>query len=185
MEILVKAPEAAKFYDISISNLRKLAREGKIKTKLTSGGHYRYIITKDIISEESDSELSQYIIYARVSSKKQEHDLERQIKFLRNKYPKHSLVRDIGSGINFKRKGFQTILDKLFKGDIKEVVVAYSDRFSRFGFEFFQWIFSKFGATLHQLEASSNSSEDELLSDVMEILTVFTARYHGRRKYNN
>lgn len=185
MEIIVKAEEAAKYYNISLSNLRKLAREGKVLTKTTPGGHYRYIIETEVIIEESDIDLSEYIIYARVSSKKQEDDLSRQIKYLKSRYPKYSVIRDIGSGINYKRKGFQTILEQLFKGNIKEVVVAYPDRFSRFGFELFEWIFSKFGATLKSLDQLSNSRESEMLSDIMEIFTVFTAKYHGSRKYNN
>ena len=43
--------------------------------------------------------------------------------YLKQKYPKYTIVSDIGSGINFKRKGFQTILDKIFEGNVSEVVV--------------------------------------------------------------
>ena len=180
MEILVKPPEAAKHYNVSISTLRRWARNGKIKYEETEGGHYRYYITTDeTIKDTAEQELSEYIIYARVSSKKQQPDLIRQIKFLRKKYPGYT---DIGSGINFKRKGFQTILERLFNGTIKEVVVAYPDRFSRFGFDLFEWIFNKFGGKLVHLQASTTSGEHDFLS---EIITVFTARYNGKRKYNN
>lgn len=186
MELRVKAPEAAKHFNVSISTLRRWARDGKIKYEETEGGHYRYYITKEESTEDTPKDqLSQYILYARVSSKKQQPDLIRQIKFLRKKYPEYSLITDIGSGINFKRKGFQTILERLFEGTIKEVVVAYPDRFSRFGFDLFEWIFNKFGGKLVHMHATTSSEENEFLSEIMEIITVFTARYHGRRKYSN
>jgi predicted site-specific integrase-resolvase len=104
--------------------------------------------------------------------------------FYKSKFPKYSVITDIGSGINYKRKGFQTILDRLFSNNIKEVVIVYPYRFSRFSFELFQSIFTKFGATLRFFKSTISSPEDELLSDIMEVLTVFTARYYGKRKYN-
>jgi predicted site-specific integrase-resolvase len=62
-------------------------------------------------------------------------------------------------------------------------VVAHQDRFTRFGFDFFQWLFERFGAVLDSVERSTRSREEELLGDVMEVFTVFTARYYGSRKY--
>jgi len=185
MEILVKPPEAAKHFGVSISTLRRWARNGLVKFEVTEGGHYRYFITKEVSYNTPENDISEFIIYGRVSSKKQEQDLHRQIKFIRKQFPEYSIITDIGSGINYKRKGFQTILERLFKGNIKEVVVAYPDRFSRFGFDLFQWIFNKFGAKLTNIGAESVSEESEFFSDIMEIITVFTARYYGRRKYGN
>jgi predicted site-specific integrase-resolvase len=117
-----------------------------------------------------------------VSSKKQEVNLKNQIKYLKGKYPKYKVVSDVGSGINYKRAGFKWILQQLFKGNIKEVVVASKDRFSRFGFDLFEWIFSEFGAVLKS--ASQYEEDEDFVGDIMEIFTVFTARYHGRRRYN-
>ena len=97
----------------------------------------------------------------------------------------HSVVQDIGSGLNYKRKGFQTILEQLFKGNIKRVVVAHQDRFTRFGFDFFEWLFKHFGAVLESVDRTTKSREEELLGDVMEVFTVFTARYYRSRKYKN
>jgi predicted site-specific integrase-resolvase len=74
----------------------------------------------------------------------------------------------------------------LFKGDIKEVVVAHKDRFTRFSFEFFEWLFAEFGAVLTSLESEEYAEGDtgnELTDDLMSIITVFTARYYGSRKY--
>jgi putative resolvase len=181
----VKAEEAAEYYQISISNLRKWAREGRIPVSKTPGGHYVYHLPEvdDPIASPPPCDWCPNVIYSRVSSRKQRCDLARQSAFLQHKYPKYTLIEDIGSGINYKRPGFLTILEQLFKGNIKTVMVAHSDRFSRFGFEFFQWLFSQFGAVLDAVEKPKSDSGDELVEDIMEVFTVFTARYYGSRKY--
>jgi len=117
------------------------------------------------------------------SSRKQQSDLERQTEYLSQKYPNHTIILDIGSGINFERKGFKRILEEVFKGNIREVVVAHKDRFSRFGYKLFEWIFQQHGATLVCDKETANNQTEELSDDLMAIITVFTARYHGRRKY--
>ena len=83
------------------------------------------------------------ICYARVSSEKQKEDLDRQCEYLRQKCPDHELIKDIGSGLNWKRKGFTSILERSYQRDIEEVVVTHKDRLCRFAFELVEWIFSK------------------------------------------
>lgn len=183
---ILKAKQASQYYNISISNLRKWAREGKIPVKITKGGQYQYIIKEE--NSECPEQISENIIYARVSSKKQFNDLQRQGDKLQRTFPDFTLIKDIGSGINFKRKGFIKILELLFQKKINKVVVANKDRFSRFGFEFFEWMFKQFGATLEVIQTNSNtelSSNEELANDIMEIITVFTARFYGSRRYQN
>jgi predicted site-specific integrase-resolvase len=102
---------------------------------------------------------------------------------LRSRYPGYAIIEDIGSGLNNKRHGFRTILEQLFKGNVKHVVVAHTDRFSRLGFDFFEWMFGQFGAVLESVEKAETDTGNELVEDVMEVLTVFTARYYGKRKY--
>jgi predicted site-specific integrase-resolvase len=186
MTTVVQPSEAAKYYNISIPNLRKLAREGKVPYKLTPGGHYRYPINIDKNTNEKRTDDNQegYYIYARVSSRKQKNDLERQVSYLKSRFPGYKLITDIGSGINYERKGFKTILEQLFERNIKRVVVAHKDRFTRFSFEFFQWLFQKFGGILESVEKETGKDGD-FIDDIMEVFTVFTARYHGRRKYKN
>lgn len=183
MSIVLKAKDAAKHYNISVSNLRKWAREGRIETEITEGGRYNYIIRD--VQEQCPEQISQSIIYARVSSKKQQNDLQRQVSMLQGAFPDSTLITDIGSGINFKRKGFRKIMELLFQRKIQSVVVAHGDRFSRFGFDFFQWIFKEFGATLESVRNAEPNSNAELADDLMEVITVFTARYYGRRKYKD
>jgi predicted site-specific integrase-resolvase len=183
----LKAAEAAQYYGTSISNLRKWAREGRINVTETPGGHYVYNVPdiEDPIATHDTCKWCPYVLYSRVSSRKQRQDLERQSQFLKHRYPGYSLIEDIGSGLNNKRPGFRAILEQLFAGNIQKVVVAHPDRFSRFGFDFFEWLFSKFGAVLEAVDRPKAESGEELVDDIMEVFTVFTARYYGSRKYKN
>lgn len=180
----VKAAEAASFYGTSLSNLRKWAREGVIPTDRTPKGRFLYVLPDEHPAAIGPNEWSGNIVYARVSSHKQKDDLNRQANFLAAKYPQFTIITDIGSGINYERKGFLTILERLFKGDVKRVVVAHQDRFTRFGFDFFQWLFQQFGAVLESVVQPNASSGEDMVADIMEVFTVFTARYYGRRAYH-
>ena len=176
----VKPKEASKHYNVSEQALRQWAHDGKIKYYTTKGGHRRYSIG----TIDPKNEAGAKVIYARVSSKKQQGDLDRQVEFLQNKYPKYRVVTDIGSGINFKRRGFKGILEGVFKGTIKEVVVAKRDRFTRFGFDLFEWIFTEHNSQLISDQSDiGKCPENELSEDLMAIITVFSSKYYGRRKY--
>ena len=179
----VKPHEACDYFNVSDQCLRTWAKQGKIKYKITKGGHRRYLLPS---TKEKEDFTPQKVIYARVSSKKQRGDLEIQIQYLQERYPEHNVISDIGSGINSKRVGFKRILDGVFKGTIKEVVVAHRDRWSRFGYELFEWIFEEHGSQLICDDIIEIKDENEELSeDLMAIITVFSSRYHGKRRYKN
>jgi len=176
----VKASEARKYFAVSDDTLRRWAKTEKIQIQKTKGGHRRYYINPK--KTQSDSRKS--IIYTRVSSKKQQTELINQTKFMQEKIPEYTVISDIGSGLNENRKGLNAILDLLFSNNLKQVVVASKDRFTRFNFKLFQNIFNKFNATLTSLsEQEHRSEEQELSEDLMSIITVFSARYYGRRSY--
>lgn len=178
----VKPKEASKYFNVSENTLRVWSSQGKIKYTTTKGGHRRYCI-----NDEPKETKQIKVIYSRVSSKKQHEDLQRQTEYLKTKYPEHTIVTDIGSGINFQRKGFKRILEGVFKGNISEVVVAHKDRFTRFGYSLFEWIFKQHHSTLicdkEEDKEEDKEPENELTEDLMSIITVFTARYYGKRKY--
>jgi putative resolvase len=176
--MLVSSKAACEYYNVADSTLRRWARTGEIECSKTKGGHYRYNIDP---VKETQYKYNYKIIYCRVSSKKQESNLKNQIKYLKKLYPKHTVISDVGSGINYKRPGFKRILQQLFEGNIKEVIVASKDRFSRFGFDLFKWIFSQFGAVLKS--ASQYEESEDFIGDIMEVFTGFAARYHKRRRY--
>jgi len=176
--MFVSPKQASQHFNVSTETLRLWAKNGKIKFIKTKKGHRRYEIN---IQDHKQERIS--IIYARVSSKKQEDDLKRQILFLQQKYPTFELITDIGSGINFKRKGLNSILDRLFNGTIKEIVVAHKDRLTRFGFELFEFMCKKFNTKLTVVDEEIKSPIEDLSEDLFSIITVFTARYNGIRKY--
>lgn len=178
----VTPKQAKQIFKVTDKTLRRWEKKGKITSTRTEGGHRRYKIHRGKINK---NKRGKQIIYARVSSGKQKEDLERQINYLKRAFPKHILVTDIGSGINFNRKGFKAILEELFTYNIEEVVVTSQDRFARFGFDFFEFLFKKFDSKIHVInEKQIKTAEQELSEDIISIITVFTARYHGRRKYN-
>lgn len=182
----VTPKEAAKYHNVTENCLRNWSIDGRIKYTTTKGGHRRYLLEEKteecVVAQQESTKLS--IIYTRVSSKKQQGDLERQTKYLKEKYPNHTSITDVGSGINFQRPGFRRILEGVFKGTIQQVVVAHRDRFTRFGYDIFEWIFQQHGAELIYDKEQEGSSENEMAEDLLAIITVFAARHHGRRKYN-
>lgn len=163
---------------VSTNTLSRWAKCGRIQSVKTDGGHNRYI--ESVCSTASKKKY----IYARVSSVKQSEDLQRQIAFLQASHPDHEVVKDIGSGLNFKRRGLTSLLDAAFAGNVSEIVVAHRDRLCRFGFDMLKQIFAKLEVSVTVLsDQSVQEPTSELADDLLSIITVFTARYYGTRKY--
>ena len=199
---------AAKYFGVSPNTVRLWDTKGYIKTVRVNGsltGHRRYDISSfsgTVNSVDNSSTNKQVhvnvacidtqdkqpnkrgIIYARVSSRHQKDDLERQVNKLHNEYPAYEIVKDIGSGINFKRFGFLKLIERAINRDFDELVVAHKDRFCRFAFDFFKWFFNQYGITVVVLnETHQQSTEQELAEDLLSIIHVFSCRQNGRRKY--
>jgi predicted site-specific integrase-resolvase len=184
----VTTKKAKEISQVTVKTLRLWDKEGKIRTIRTSSNIQRYNLKdiQNIISRSDPDETKEKICYCRVSSTKQMDDLDRQKDFFRNKFPTDSLVTDVGSGINWKRKGLTTILDKAMHGDISEIVVAHRDRLCRFAFELLEWIFERNGVKLVVLnEEKDHSSDQELTDDILSIIHVYSCRKMGKRKYKN
>jgi len=136
--------------------------------------------------EEKDEHKTENIIYARVSSVHQQEDLQRQIQDLRTAYPNHTVLSDVGSGLNFKRKGLQTLLERVLRGVVQEVVVMHKDRLCRYGVELLEFVFKETGTkfVVHGQDEEANDTR-ELADDLLAITTVFVARHNGRRSAAN
>jgi predicted site-specific integrase-resolvase len=158
-----RAAEAAEHYEVSSKTLSRWCERGLIQFKETPGGQRRYGIG-DFKPKK------QRICYCRVSSSKQHGDLERQKAQMRETYPDHDIIDDVGSGINFKRPGLLRILDAAAKGDVEEVVVAHRDRLARFGVELVEWILRTNDVKLVVLQRDLDppSPECELADDSSE-----------------
>ena len=182
MDEYVKPEDARRILGVSDDILRKWAREGKIEyIRIGKGTHRRYKIDSFLPKKER-----RRICYARVSSAEQKADLESQVRYLRERYPNHEIVKDIGSGLNFERKGFKAILDSAIKGDIEEIVVSSRDRLCRFGFELIRLFVEKSGGKITVLGDERNkSSEQELSEDLLSIIHIYSCRQMGKRSYKN
>lgn len=188
MDGYVNSKEAREILRVTAPTLRRWDKEGKIETFRTPSGIRRYsrASIQKIMSKERSRDDKISIAYCRVSSKKQADDLERQKDFFKSRYPNHELVFDIGSGINFKRRGLQTILERSMQGEIKEVVVSHRDRLCRFALELIEWILLKNNTKLIVLDKDDHKSgSEELAEDVLSIIQVFACREMGKRRYTS
>jgi predicted site-specific integrase-resolvase len=178
VDTMLSPKEMSTKFGVSTNTLSRWAKIGKIQSIKTSGGHNRYI------EQQCKAPAKKKFIYARVSSVKQSEDLQRQIAFLQASHPHHEIIKDIGSGLNFKRRGLGSILDAAFAGNVSEIVVAHRDRLCRFGFDLLKQIFAKLEVSITVLsDQSVQEPTSELADDLLSIITVFTARYYGSRKY--
>jgi len=187
--VWIKPKEAAELLRVTPHTLIRWDKEGKINSTRTPSGQRRYDLQdiknySGVYTPYKTKTEKHKICYCRVSSQKQSDDLERQKDFFRHKYPKHVLVTDIGSGINWKRKGLQTILEQAMSGNISEVVVAHRDRLCRFAFELLEFIFKHNGVKLVVLDKTNDqSSSSELTDDILSIIHVYSDREMGKRRY--
>lgn len=177
----VKTKIAREHLNVSNQTLRKWADEGKIPyIRIGERGTRLYDIQG--IKPPSPPPEKRKILYYRVSSSKQKEDLERQVLYLQEKYPNHEVIKEISSGINFKRKGLKSILDSSIQGLVEEVVVAHRDRLCRIAFEHFEWLFDHLGVNLVVDSNEILSTESELANDLFEIIHVFSCRHYGQRR---
>jgi predicted site-specific integrase-resolvase len=179
--------------------------KGLIETIRTTGGHRLYNVEKYLKEKICDEEnkINNTILcddldnidktkeklnicYVRVSSNGQKDDLERQKNIMIKLYPKHILIEDIGSGLNLNKRGIKKIINLAIEGKINEVVVAYKDRLTRFGFELIEELINKYsnGKIIILNHNDLIEPEEELVKDVMSILNVYVAKMNGLRKYN-
>lgn len=180
---LLRPQEVADFFKVCPGTLKNWEKEGKLTVVKTKGGHRRYLYS-DIFPEKDEVKetTKRKICYCRVSSPSQREDLERQVSFFRQEYPDYEIIKDIGSGLNSKRKGFNSILDAGIQGNLEEVVVTHRDRFCRFNFDLFEGIIQRYSeAKIVVLNKSETSPEHELVEDLLAIITVFSGRLHGLR----
>ncbi len=163
------------------NTLRRYADQGKIPYIKNEAGQRLYDVEAYIRGAESSASL---ICYCRVSSSKQKDDLNRQIVYMQSLYPEAEIVSDIGSGLNFKRKGLRTILDRLLRGDKLKIIVACRDRLCRFGFELIHYMVEQNGGEILVLDQTVHCPQTELTTDLLSIIHVFSCRMHGLRKYS-
>ncbi|XWV26702.1 putative resolvase [Tupanvirus soda lake] len=160
MSKYITGKKASEMLKVHQRTLHNWDRKGIIDTIRGPGGRRLYNVKKyleeyeddiDIDTEEDEQEDNEKmkIAYVRVSTHGQKDDMQRQIKYMKKHYPNHKIIQDIGSGINFNRKGLRKIIKWAIEGNVKELVVAYKDRLTRFGFELIEDLIKEYsGGTI-------------------------------------
>ena len=179
---------------VSVSTLQRWDRSGKLVPERTPAGHRRYrvsdVATFNPLGIDTVALTRKTVAYARVSSHDQKADLERQIKVLEmccaSHGWEHEIIRDLGSGMNYKKKGLATLLGLVIDGQVGRLVLTHKDRLLRFGAELvFAVCEAKHVEVVIINQGDDRSFEEELASDVLEIVTVFSARMYGARSHKN
>ena len=183
--------KAAKELGVSCKTLRRWEATGKIASERTPKGHRRYDVTKlQSIIPRKTFEDRKTIAYARVSSHDQKEALARQVIVLESYCANHGwtfeVFQDLGSGLNYGKKGLRKLIKEICSGRVQRLVITHKDRLLRFGAELIFTLCEQFGAEVVILNSSEDSSfEDDLVQDVLEIITVFSARLYGARSRKN
>jgi len=178
---------AAKELGVSPLTLRRWEKAGKIKSERTLKGHRRYdLASLSGCAKRTEKSSHTTLIYARVSSHDQKSDLERQKKLLESFCASngwvYEIVEDLGSGLNYEKKGLNKLIRLISTRGIDRLVITHKDRLLRFGAELIFSLCEQFGVEVVILNKSENTSiETELVQDVLEIITVFSARLYGLR----
>ena len=178
-----------KLLGVTAQTLRNWDKEGKLKPAYTKSNGYRYYSEDSILSytQERKTKKDLHVIgYARVSSKNESDDLERQVDNLRtyieSKYSSYEIITDIGSGINYKKPGLKKLIDMVNKKQVDIIVVLYKDRLLRFGFELVEYFSKINNVSIEVLDRVNKTQDEELVEDLIQIITVFSCRLQGKRK---
>ncbi|GAQ87932.1 hypothetical protein KFL_003890030 [Klebsormidium nitens] len=177
----VSLSSARHHFGVSGKTLYRWEASGKVTVKRSPGNRRLFLVDDPQPQYEPTRES---VVYVRVSSSKQQDDMRRQEKYLLDQHPGSRVVRDIGSGLNFKRKGLLSLLERSEEGLLRRVVVASEDRLCRFGFDLLAWQFKRHGVELLVCDKADKSPEAELAEDVLAVIQVFGCRWNGKRSYN-
>jgi len=191
-EIFISIAETAEILGVCTTTIRRYEKSNKlIPHHRTLGGHRRYSLktitklTSDIVEKERKT-----ILYSRVSSHDQKDDMKRQSARLLleakiDKSKNIELIEDLGSGLNYKKRGLKKLIKMIISSEISTIYLTHKDRLLRFGSDLIINLAKEFGTKVKILEAEELTFEQELSHDVLEIITVFSARLYGSRSHKN
>ena len=190
----VGGKEASNILGVHQRTLMNWDKKGLIEVKRTPGNKRLYNVGKYLNDnknnicknlDELDEEGRLNICYVRVSSKSQEDDLQRQKEMMRKRYPDYKIIEEIGSGLNLNKRGIKKLIHLSIAGKVNELVIAYRDRLTRFGYELIEELITKYsnGRIIVLGEEDKLEPEEELVKDIMSIMNVYVAKMNGLRKY--
>ena len=181
--------DVTKILGVTAQTLRNWDKEGKLKPSYTKSNGYRYYSEDVILSYTQERKTKKdinVVLYARVSSKKQQDDLERQIsnlkEYAKDKYEKYDVISDIGSGINYEKPGLKKLIEMINKKQVDVIVVLYKDRLLRYGFELVEYFAKLNNVKIEVIDKIDKNQDQELVEDLVQIITVFSCKLQGKRK---
>lgn len=188
-----KVGEFAKLLNVTVKTLQNWDKQGTLKAYRTPTNQRFYTEEQlnqvlNLSNNNQNKKQGLKIGYCRVLTHNQKNSLENQEEYLRSYTNAKGVIldevlTDIGSGINYNRKNFNKILELVEAGEISEIYVTYRDRFVRFGFDWFNTFCEKHGAKIIILNQPSTSPDQELAEDLLNIVTVFSARNNDLATY--
>ncbi len=174
---------------VTAQTLRNWDKDGKLKPSYVKSNGYRYYSEESILAytqERKTKKNLNVVGYVRVSSKKQTDDLDRQVNnikaYLDTKYSNYEIISDIGSGINYQKPGLKKLIEKINRKEVDLIVVLYKDRLLRFGFELVEYFAELNNVKIEVLDKIDNKQDQELVEDLVQIVTVFSCKIQGKRK---
>ena len=187
---MLNIKEASEYLHVTKLTLRNWEKDGLIKPFKTTGKHRRYLLEdlNKLIGKEDKRIEKEIICYCRVSTKGQKEDLERQIEnvsifCIKNGYS-FRVISDIGSGLNYTKKGFKELIKLINNKEISKVIINYKDRLIRFGIEIIEQLCEMNDIELVIINNTETKSyEEELVEDVLSLITVFSSKLYGSRSH--
>lgn len=193
MDKKYKPNEFAELINMSVKTLQRWDYEGILKAYRTPTDRRYYTHEQYLayIGESSKEEnRGKVIIYARVSNQGQKDDLVNQVNFLRDFVNAKGIIVDevieeIGSGLNYKRKKWNKLINLAFEGKVSKIFISHKDRFVRFGYDWFYSFLTSLGVEMIVVNNESLSPQEEMIQDLISIIHVFSCRIYGLSKYKS
>lgn len=182
--------EFAKLIGKTEQTLRNWDKNNTLKPHHVIESGYRYYSQEQLnhffgLKNSKEQQNRRIIGYCRVSSNKQKDDLERQIENVKTymiaRGYQFDIINDIGSGINYNKKGLNQLIELISSSQVEKIVILYKDRLLRFGFELIENLCSQFNTTIEIIDNTEKTEEQELVEDLIQIVTVFSCRLQGKR----
>lgn len=181
---LLSIGKFAKTVGVTTTTLRRMHQSGELIPAHISNGGTRYYSTEQLKLFQSSNNERIVIGYCRVSTPSQKDDLEVQVQNVKSymyaKGYKFDIIKDIGSGINYKKKGLKELINRIENNEVSKVVILYKDRLIRFGFELIEYLCEINNVEIEVIDNSECSKEKELTDDLIQVITVFANRLYGQ-----
>ncbi|MDD6589349.1 MAG: IS607 family transposase [Anaerobutyricum hallii] len=187
-----KPKDFAELLGVSVKTLQRWDRDGILKANRTPTNrrYYTYDQYLQFRGIQTENDIRDVVIYARVSTRNQKGDLKNQVEFLKQFCNSKGMIvsqciEEFGSGLNYNRKKWNKLLEEVMENKIKIIVISNKDRFIRFGYDWFEKFCERFHTKIIIVNNEALSPNEEFVQDIISILHVFSCRLYGLRKYKN